>query len=521
MSPDALRPDDAARGRASASNAAAQYPHEWLQVTLTSIGDAVIATDVQGNVAFLNPVAAALTGWDQNGARGRPLADVFPIINQDTRRPVESPVTKALREGTVVGLANHTLLIARNGTERPIDDSAAPIRDPQGNVIGVVLVFRDVSARREAERESARLAAIVDSSEDAIIGKTLDAVVTSWNPAAERLYGYTAAEMIGQPIARLVPPDRPNELPAIMERLRRGERVQHYETERVTSDGRRVPISLSISPIKDRSGAIVGAASIARDISERRVAERQQQEFISMVGHELRHPLTSLKGQAQLMLRRQQFNRHGLQVMLDQTNRLDRLIDDLMAVGSIQAGRLSLAPVPVDLVDLIQACAEQAQTQTTRHTIRVEVPAAPVRGTWDRDRLGQVLSNLLSNAVKYAPRGDEILLRAEALGAGVQVSVQDQGAGIAADQLPRVFDRYYRGQQAECDHPGAGSRAVHHAGTRRRPRWSHLGGESWPWSGCDFQLHASLPGPWQDAGRHELTARALPSVGRCDPAWCG
>jgi PAS domain S-box-containing protein len=421
--------------------------HEWLEVTLASIGDAVIATDVQGHVVFLNPVATALAGWSRDEARGRPLADVFPIVNQDTRLAVESPVTKAIREGTVVGLANHTLLIARDGTERPIDDSAAPIRGPQGNVVGVVLVFRDVTERRRAEWELARLAAMVESSEDAIIGKTLDAVITSWNPAAERLYGYTAAEMIGQPIARLVPPDRPNDLPAIMERLRRGERIQHYDTDRVAKDGRRIPISLSISPIKDRSGAIVGAATIARDISERQAAEQQQQEFISMVGHELRHPLTSLKGQAQLMLRRQQFNAHGLEVMLDQTNRLERLVNDLVEVARIQASRLTLAPARMNLVELVQASAAQAQEQSTRHTIRIEAPTAPMIGTWDRDRLGQVLSNLLSNAIKYTPNGGEIHLRVQALRSGVQVSVSDHGVGMMADQLSQVFDRFYRGQE--------------------------------------------------------------------------
>jgi len=455
MRPDDPFPREAARNRQSVATIGDQYPREWLHVTLLSIGDAVIATDRRGDVSFLNPVAAALTGWTQEEAQGRPLDDVFQIINQDTRLPVESPVTRALREGAVVGLANHTLLLARDGTERAIDDSAAPIRDPEGAVIGVVLIFRDVTSHRRAEREAARLAAIVECSDDAIIGKTMDATITNWNPAAERLYGYTAAEMIGQPIGRLVPPDRPNELPAIMERLRRGERIQHYETERVAKDGRRIPISLSVSPIRDGSGAIVGAATIARDISERRAAERLQQEFVAMVSHELRQPLTSLKGQAELMLRRREFNPRGLQVALEQANRLERLVTDLMTAGSIQAGRLTLAVAPMDLVELVQSAAAQARL-TAHHTVRVEVPEAPVLGTWDRDRLGQVLSNLLSNAIKYAPNGGEILVHVEALSSGVQVSVSDQGVGIGADRLPRLFDRFYRGQESEPTAEGLG-----------------------------------------------------------------
>jgi len=125
---------------------------EWLRVTLSSIGDAVITTDTQGRVTFLNPVAQTLTGWMQEEAEGKPLGEVFRVVNEETRQPAEDPAARALREGGVVGLANHTLLTARDGTERPIDDSAAPIRNRQGEIAGVVLIFRDITERRRAER---------------------------------------------------------------------------------------------------------------------------------------------------------------------------------------------------------------------------------------------------------------------------------------------------------------------------------------------------------------------------------
>ena len=134
---------------------------EWFRTTLASIGDAVLATDSQGRVTLLNPVAAALTGWPEAEAFGRDITEVFRIVNEHTREVVENPVTRVLREGTVVGLANHTLLIARDGVERPIDDSGAPIHDAQGRLVGVVLVFRDITARRRAEEARTRLAAIV------------------------------------------------------------------------------------------------------------------------------------------------------------------------------------------------------------------------------------------------------------------------------------------------------------------------------------------------------------------------
>jgi PAS domain S-box-containing protein len=158
------------------------------QATMTSIGDAVIATDAEGRVTFLNRVAEKLTGWVAREAEGKRLEEVFPIVNEETRAPVPNPVAKVLETGHVQGLANHTVLIARDGTERPIDDSAAPIRDDAGNLAGVVLVFRDISERKAAESDRARLAAIVESSDDAIVGKTLDGVIRFWNAGAERVF---------------------------------------------------------------------------------------------------------------------------------------------------------------------------------------------------------------------------------------------------------------------------------------------------------------------------------------------
>jgi PAS domain S-box-containing protein len=263
---------------------------ELLRVTLGSIGDAVITTDVEGRVTYLNRVAESLTGWSQPAALGHPLTEVFRIINEDTRQTVESPATRALRQGVVVGLANHTLLVARNGEERPIDDSAAPIRDEQGVVSGCVLIFRDVSERRQWEkREAARLqsarllASIVESSDDAIISKTLDGIIQSWNAAAERLYGYTSSEAVGRHISIVIPPDRTAEEDHIVATLKAGTPIEHFETERVRKDGQRVLISLTVSPVRDDDGRIVGASKIARDISAQKLAESERQKFVMLV----------------------------------------------------------------------------------------------------------------------------------------------------------------------------------------------------------------------------------------------
>jgi PAS domain S-box-containing protein len=255
------------------ANASLRYEREMLRITLASIGDAVVVTDINGRVTFLNSVAQSLTGWQGEESEGQNLETVFRIINEQTRKPVENPAVRALKEGVIVGLANHTILIAKDGTERAIDDSAAPIQHESGDVAGVVLVFRDVTEQRKAQRSARFLASIVESSEDAIIGKDVSGIITSWNQGAERIFGYTAAEAVGRPIAMLAPSDRTDEMPGILKRIRRGERVEHFDTVRRAKDGRLVPISLTVSPIKDEDGIIIGASKIARDISQRKQVE--------------------------------------------------------------------------------------------------------------------------------------------------------------------------------------------------------------------------------------------------------
>jgi PAS domain S-box-containing protein len=249
-----------------------------LATTLESIGDAVLATDPQSLVTYLNPVAERLIGYSMLEAMGRPLEEIFRIVNEETRQPVASPLDRVLREGNVVGLANHTVLLRPDGSELPIDDSAAPIKDSDGRILGVVLVFRDVSERYKAARQAALLSLIVASSDDAILSKDLTGTITSWNRGAERIFGYTAEEMIGSSILRIIPLERQAEEAAILSKLRRGERVEHYETVRRKKDGRLCDISLTVSPLLDEDGNIIGASKIARDITEQKRAQRALHE---------------------------------------------------------------------------------------------------------------------------------------------------------------------------------------------------------------------------------------------------
>ncbi|HEY6119777.1 MAG TPA: PAS domain S-box protein, partial [Pyrinomonadaceae bacterium] len=273
---------------ARVAQARANERREILRVTLRSIGDAVITTDMAGRITYLNQVAESLTGWSHEEALGRPLDSVFQIVNEITRLPVESPATRALREGVVVGLTNHTVLVRKDGDEYPIDDSAGPIRDEQGHVSGCVLIFRDVSEQRQVERDRASqlvtarlLASIVENSNDAIISKSLAGIIQTWNKAAERLFGLTSAEAVGRHISLIIPPERIAEEDQIIASLRAGQRIEHFETERLRSDGQRIIVSLTISPIKDESGSVVGASKIVRDITRQREAVERERELLA------------------------------------------------------------------------------------------------------------------------------------------------------------------------------------------------------------------------------------------------
>jgi PAS domain S-box-containing protein len=431
---------------------------EWFRTTLNSIGDAVIATDAEGKVTFLNDVAQTLTGWEPREAEGKPLESIFRIVNEETRQPVENPVSKVLRARVAVGLANHTVLVAKDGHEIPIDDCGAPIRDEGGTVTGVVLVFRDVTERRGAIMGRLRLASIVESSDDAIISKNLDGTILSWNQGAERLYGYNAEEVIGKPISLLIPTDHPDELPGIMARLKRGERLGHFETVRVRKDGKLVEVVVSISPLKNASGEIVGASVIARDISERRRAEqlaetnRLKDEFLAMLGHELRNPLAPIPNAVQIL---QEFSpadpdlQWARDVIERQVQHLTRLVDDLLDVSRISRGKITLQKERIKLAQVLADAIEIARPhiEGRRHKLTVLQPPEPIWLEGDSTRLAQVLSNLLNNAAKYTEKGGHIWLTVETDGVEALLRVRDTGIGIAPKLLPHVFDLF---TQADC-----------------------------------------------------------------------
>jgi PAS domain S-box-containing protein len=440
---------------------------ERLRVTFASIGDAVISTDVEGRVTLLNPVAERMTGWTNAEAAGQRLEFVFHIINELSRKVVEDPVAKVFATGTVVGLANHTVLIAKNGTELPIDDSAAPIRDRQGRLLGCVLVFRDVTQRRRLERETSErlrtarlLASIVESSDDAIISKSLDGVIQSWNLGAQRIFGYAPEEAIGKHVSLIIPRERITEEDQILAQLRSGERVDHFETSRLTKDGQQIDVSLTISPIKDNSGQVIGASKIARDITERKRAEaalaeadRRKDEFLATLAHELRNPLAPILNSVAVLKApssTEDDQRELRDVIERQVQHMSRLLDDLLDVNRITTGKFELRKKRVTLAAVMEAAVETSRPliEAGGHQLTIAMPREPVDLDADLVRLAQVFSNLLNNAAKYTDRGGRIWFSADPHDGNVLVSVRDNGIGISREALPRIFDMFSQASPA-------------------------------------------------------------------------
>jgi PAS domain S-box-containing protein len=457
---------------------------ERWRLTLASIGDGVISTDAEARVGFMNPVAEQLTGWSAAEAAGRPITEVFVIVNQQHGRTVQNPVSKVLRTGRIAGLANHTVLISRDGTPHQIDDSGAPIRDSKGNICGAVLVFRDVGQRYAADLAARRLAAIVENSDDAIVSKNLKGIVSSWNRGAEELFGYTAEEMIGQSIMKVIPPDRQDEERDILARLQRGERMHHFETIRRHKNGRLLSVSLTISPIRDAEGHIVGASKIARDIGERKKAEealraaqlqlkQHAQELESKVqertariqetvaeleafsyslSHDMRAPLRAIQSFSEIVL-----NEHAgrldeeatgyLQRVVNAAGRMDRLIQDVLAFTRVSRQEITVERIDAEKL-IREVMHERPELQPPNAEIVIESPLLPMLG--HEASLTQCLTNLLDNAVKFVPRGvaPRVRIRSEPVEGQVRLWVEDNGIGIdpaAQRRLFALFERVHSG----------------------------------------------------------------------------
>jgi PAS domain S-box-containing protein len=486
-----LLQEEAARKAAEEFAQVIERQREQLRVTLTSIGDAVITTDAEGRVTLLNPVAQALSGW-QEEALGRPLEEVFHIINEKTRQRADNPVSRVMREGTVVGLANHTALVAKDATVRPIEDSAAPIRDEHGQIFGVVLVFRDATERRTAEaaiRHSETALRAKQAELDLVISRTpllltrcsRDRRYLFANRAYAEFIGHPAEEIVGRPIVEVMGESAFATITPHVERVLRGEPVE-FETEvDYASVGRRFMRAL-YTPDRDEHGDVIGWIATIIDITERkqlerereeraaelavalgkrteearraekaegllREADRRKDEFMAILAHELRNPLAPLRNALEL-LRLANDDKTLIDqargIMARQLDHMVRLIDDLLDMSRISQGKVQVRREPVELAAALQSAVETIRPllEAQSHSFSVTLPPQTIYLHADPARLTQVIANLLNNAAKFTEKGGHIWLTAERQGNEAVVSVRDTGIGIDAEHLPHLFEMF-------------------------------------------------------------------------------
>ncbi|MDP1605292.1 MAG: PAS domain S-box protein [Rhodocyclaceae bacterium] len=455
---------------------------ERLRITLSSIGDGVISTDLESRVTFINPLAEALTGWTSAEALGRSLREVFSIINETTRLDVECPVEKALREGVVVGLANHTLLIAKDGTERPIADSAAPILDGDGRTQGAVLVFRDQSAERAADLALRKLAQAVEQSSESIVITGLDGTIEYVNAAFTQVSGYTAEELLGQNPRTLqsgqTPPDT---YLAMWAALTQGQPWQGELINRKKDGSEYVEFAV-ITPIRQDDGRVSHYVAVKEDITEKKrlgaeldlhrhhledlvllrtaemtiaktqaeAANRAKSAFLANMSHEIRTPMNAILGLTHLLRRAdvtpEQADRLG---KIDNAGRhLLAIINDILDLSKIEAGKLQLEQSDFSLtavLDHVRSMIFDA-AQAKGLTVTVDADHVPAWLCGDPTRLRQALLNYAANAVKFTERGHISLSASLLEDSGddllVRFEVADSGIGIAADKFDRLFHAF-------------------------------------------------------------------------------
>jgi PAS domain S-box-containing protein len=456
----------------AAAEAALRESEQNLSTTLDSIADAVIATDVEGRVVRMNPIAERLTDWSAAEARGRPLAEVFRVVNEDTGEPIESPVERVLREGSIVHLANHSALIARGGTERPIADSGAPIRDVRGQLLGVVLVFRDMTAERTAERalrdKEARKSAVLEAALDCII--TMDHLgrVVEFNPAAEQAFGYSQSEVIGKPLGELiVPPDLREEhragLASYLERGAAGALGRQFEARGMRSDGTEFPAEISIVRIGQAEPPMF--TGFIRDLTRRKQLEAQLRQSQKMeaigrlaggVAHDFNNLISVVLGYCELL-------------KADSGGKTHRALDEITAAG-MRAADLTrqllafsrqqvLEPRRIDLHQIV-AGMERMLRRLIGEDIELAFAGDAHAGVVyaDPGQVEQIIMNLVVNARDAMPTGGKLTIELRDVeldgdyaaahadvkpGSYVMLAVSDTGIGMDAATQARMFEPFF------------------------------------------------------------------------------
>ena len=423
---------------------------QLLHAIVDSSDDAIISKDLDGVITSWNKSAEGLFGYTEAEAVGQPIAILMP----PDRVGEEAQILARIQNGERV---DHLATVKLHKSGKPVDIflTVSPVRDPQGHIIGASEIARDTIQLRHAERANQLLSSIVDSSDDAIISKDLNSTITSWNKSAERLFGYTEDEAVGQPITILIPHNRLDEEPQILARIKNGERVDHFETVRRRKDGTLVEISLTISPVKDHKGTIVGASKIARDITERKKADedirranRDLEQFAFSASHDLQEPLRTVNIYSELLAKRYSDKLDGealeyLGYLRSGATRMEALVRDLIAFTRVS--KIDILPETADANEALSNALEAlkgAIEENGAHVIAEPLPSVSMHGP----HLQQVFQNLVGNAIKYRnPEHPPVVhIGAERQNGWPVFSVSDNGIGIDPQYKEIIFGLFKR-----------------------------------------------------------------------------
>ena len=451
------------------------------------------AIDSDWTMEFLSDEIEDLSGYPATDFIENRIRTFASVVHPDDRASLEFEVNEAVKEDRAY--TTEYRVLHRDGSIRSVVERGQAIfgRDGDYRLDGAVF---DVTERKRTEEARLKLASIVESAPDAVIGTDLEDRITSWNRGAERLFGLTAEETVGQMFSFHLPPDRLEERPALVARVAKGEEVRNFETVRTRSDGTPVDISLTISSVRDTTGKVVGFATIAQDITNRKRVEAEREglmheledqnerlreldrlkdEFVALVSHELRTPLTSIRGYLELVLDGEAGDltdeqRQFLGVVERNAHRLLALVGDLLFLAQVDAGKLSLEMGAVDLASIAAEAVETARPLAEEKGVTLTLASSPLPLlAGDRIRLAQLLDNLVSNGIKFTPSGGRVDVRVRGEQAAAVVEVRDTGMGIPVDEQEHLFDRFFRTSKAtEQAIPGTGlglaiSKAIVHA----------------------------------------------------------
>jgi PAS domain S-box-containing protein len=425
----------------------------FLADALTSLGLGYWSWDLASNKVVWSENMGAILGLPA-GSLGGDFDSFLSLLHPEDQPRFQAAIDRALSRG-----GNYEVefrVLGPGGAVQWISGRGHVVLE-DGKAIRMTSVAADATQRRRADEDRRLLASIVSSSDDAIIGKDLDGRIVSWNLAAERMYGYNAEEAIGQSVAMLLPPNRSDDFFKILERIRRGEKIEHYETVRRRRDGALLDVSLTVSPIYDESGRIIGASKIARDITALKAAELERERtrdlFVGILGHDLRNPLNTIVASLFTLERHApEPLRHIIPRISRSADRMTRLIDELLDFTRARLGAgIEITVRPSDLKEI---CSGVADEQEVQHPGRIRFHAeGSFAGKWDGDRIAQALSNLIGNALQHGSASDPVEISLARENGAARLEVVNRGNPIPNALLPTIFEPFRRGLSAGKSHP--------------------------------------------------------------------